>query len=146
MVDGRPVLTWDLLFYVPRPGRPGVTPLVIATMAGAGTWIIYKQHRGQPVNWHWHDTLIEVLCGLLLIVAFCWDWKNILQMPGDPLRTGNPNPFAWWLFAPVYALSVGYLIFRLKNSPKTRFRRSSGAIALKMGQVGIRRLTNHGTD
>jgi hypothetical protein len=134
------LLTWDLLFYVPLPWvGPVVTPLVIAlTMAGAGTWIIYKQHSGEAVNWHWHDTLIEVLCGLLLIVAFCWDWKNILQMPGDPLRTGNPNPFAWWLFAPVYALSVGYLIFRLKSSPKTRFRGdSSGGHGLENG-TGVR--------
>jgi hypothetical protein len=130
------LLTWDLLFYVPLPWvGPVVAPLLIAlTMAGAGTWIIWRQHGGVRVDWRWYDTLIEVFCGLLLIVAFCWDWKNIIQMPGDPRHTGLPNPFAWWLFAPVYAASVGYLIFRLQKTPRADSKdRSSGARPIGKG-------------
>jgi hypothetical protein len=113
------LLTWDLLFYVPLPWvGPVIAPLLIAvTMVGAGAWIIWKQHGGVQIGWRWFDTLVEVVCGLLLIVAFCWDWKNIIQIPGDPQRTGMPNPFAWWLFGPVYMASVGYLVFRLKKRP-----------------------------
>jgi hypothetical protein len=116
------LMTWDLLFFVPLPWvGPVITPVIIAlTMIIAGGLIIYLDDRGYKIAWRWFDMVIELGCGALLIVAFCWDWRNILQMPGDMTRSGIPNPFAWWLYVPTYLFSVIYFSIRL---PQTIYRR-----------------------
>ena len=110
------LMTWDLLFYVPLPWvGPVITPVLIAAaMIVAGLLIIYYQERGYEIRWRWYDMAVEIACGLLIIVAFCWDWKNILQVPGDTIRTGIPNPFAWWLYVPAFLFSLVYFGLRLK--------------------------------
>ena len=110
------LMTWDLLFYVPLPWvGPVITPVLIAAaMIGAGLLIIYYGDRGYEIRWRWYDMTVEIACGLLLIVAFCWDWKNILQVPGDIARTGIPNPFAWWLYVPAFLFSLVYFGLRLR--------------------------------
>ena len=111
------LLTWDLLFYVPLPWvGPVITPVLIAVaMVGAGSLIIYYDEKGYVMRWRLYDMAIELGCGLLIIVAFCWDWKNILQVPGDITRSGIPNPFAWWLYLPAYLFSITYFAIRLKK-------------------------------
>jgi hypothetical protein len=111
------LMTWDLLFYVPVPWvGPVITPVLIAvTMVAAGTLIIYLDEKGVPIRWRWYDMALELFLGFLMIVAFCWDWKNILQMPGDPSRTGIPNPFAWWLYLPAYICALVYFVTRLRR-------------------------------
>ena len=113
-------MTWDLLFYIPLPWvGPVITPALIAmTMAVAGTMMIYFDHQGYLIRWRWYDIVMEGACGLLMIAAFCWDWKNILQVPGDIHRTGIPNPFAWWLFLPAYLLAIVYFGIRLRGIVK----------------------------
>jgi hypothetical protein len=110
------LMTWDLLFYVPLPWvGPVISPVLIAAaMAGAGLLIIFYDDKGYAIRWRWYDMAVEIACGLLIIVAFCWDWKNILQVPGDITRTGVPNPFAWWLYVPVFLFSLVYFGIRLK--------------------------------
>lgn len=110
------LMTWDLLFYVPLPWvGPVITPaLIAAAMVGAGLLIIYYQERGYEIRWRWYDMAVELACGLLIIVAFCWDWKNILQVPGDIERTGIPNPFAWWLYVPAFLFALVYFGLRLR--------------------------------
>ena len=114
------LMTWDLLFYVPLPWvGPVITPVLIAiTMVVAGTLIIYYDEKGYAVAWRWYDMAVELFFALLMIVAFCWDWKNIIQMPGSPEHTGVPNPFAWWLYLPAYILAVAYFVYRLRQSVK----------------------------
>jgi len=111
------LLTWDLLFYVPLPWvGPVITPLLIAsTMVTAGSLIVYYDQKGYAIRWQWSDLVIELGCGLLMIVAFCWDWRNILQVPGDVARSGIPNPFAWWLFLPAYLISIVYFAVKLRQ-------------------------------
>lgn len=111
------LMTWDLLFFVPLPWvGPVITPVLIAlTMATAGALIIYYDEKGCVICWRWYDWVIELGCGLVLIVAFCWDWKNIMQVPDSLLRDGIPNPFAWWLYLPVFVFSVVYFAVRLKQ-------------------------------
>jgi len=110
------LMTWDLLFYVPLPWvGPVITPVLIAAaLVGAGSLIIYYGERGYVIRWRWYDMAVEIACGLLIIVAFCWDWKNILQVPGDIARTGIPNPFAWWLYVPAFLFSLVYFGLRLR--------------------------------
>ena len=112
------LLTWDILFLLPLPWvGPVITPVLIAiAMTAAGTLIIYLEEKGHIIKFYWHDWTIVMGCGLLMIAAFCWDWKNIVQLPGDPDRTGIPNPFFWGLYLPSYLLSVFYFAFRLKNN------------------------------
>ncbi len=111
------LMTWDLLFFVPLPWvGPVITPMIIAlTMIVAGSLIIYLDDRGYRIAWRWYDMAIELSCGVLLIIAFCWDWRNILQMPGDMTRSGFPNPFAWGLYIPAYPFSVIYFAIRLRG-------------------------------
>jgi len=111
------LMTWDLLFFVPLPWvGPVITPVLVAlTMIVAGSLIIYYDEKGVVIRWRWYDLVIELGCGFLIIVSFCWDWKNILQIPGDIQRSGVPNPFAWWLYLPPYLFSVVYFFIRLKK-------------------------------
>ena len=112
------LMTWDLLFYVPLPWvGPVISPILIASaMIVAGSLIIYYEEKGFNINWRWYDMVVVLSCGLLMIVAFCWDWKNIIQVPGDIERTGIPNPFAWWLYLPAYFFSITYFAIKLRQS------------------------------
>jgi hypothetical protein len=109
--------TWDLLFYVPLPWvGPVITPILIAVaMVMAGSFMIYFDYRGCALRWQWYDIVVALSCTFLMIVAFCWDWKNIMQIPGDMARTGVPNPFAWWLFLPSFIFSLIYFYGRLHH-------------------------------
>ena len=105
------LMTWDLLFFVPLPWvGPVITPVLIAVaMVGAGSLIIFYHEKGYDIRWSWYDMAIELACGFLLIVAFCWDWKNIFQVPGDMANTGIPNPLPGgcicrFMFFPLYIL------------------------------------------
>jgi len=112
------IMTWDLLFFVPLPWvGPVITPVLIAlALTVAGSLIIYFEEKGYIISWRWFDFVILLGCGLLLIIAFCWDWKNIIRLPGDDLRSGIPNPFAWWLYLPAYLFSVVYFALRLRKT------------------------------
>lgn len=111
------LLTWDILFLVPLPWvGPVITPVAIAlAMIAAGSLIIYLEEKGLRITWTWHDWAIEMTCGLIMIVAFCWDWKNIIRLPGDVPYSGIPNPFAWWLFLPAFIFSVVYFAVRTRK-------------------------------
>jgi len=115
------LMTWDILFFIPLPWvGPVIMPVLIAlAMAAAGSLIIYYDEKGCVLRWRWYDWAIELGCGLLMIIAFCWDWKNIMRIPDGVLRNGIPNPFAWWLYVPAYLLSVIYFALRLKQMVST---------------------------
>jgi hypothetical protein len=112
------LMTWDLLFYIPLPWvGPVITPVLIAaTMTAAGSILIVLTEKGTLIRWRWYDWAIEMGCGFLLVVAFCWDWKNILRVPDGTAYSGIPNPFAWWLFLPAYLFAVFYFAVRLKQT------------------------------
>lgn len=111
------LMTWDLLFLIPLTWvGPVITPVLIAlVMAAAGSLIIFYDEKGIKIKIRWYDWVIVMGCGLLMIVAFCWDWKNIIRIPDGVERSGIPNPFAWWLYLPAYIFSVVYVAGRLKK-------------------------------
>ena len=111
------LLTWDLLFFIPLPWvGPVISPLLIAlAMVTAGTLIIYLEEKGYVIQWRWYDWAIELLFALFMIIAFCWDWKNIMRIPDGLNRDGIPGPFAWWLYLPAFILSVLYFAIRIKK-------------------------------
>lgn len=111
------LMTWDLLFYIPLPwvGPVFAPVLIAATMTAAGALLIALEDRGVRIRWRWVDWAVEMGCGLLLIVSFCWDWKNILRVPDGTGYTGIPNPFAWWLFVPAYLAAAIYFAARIRQ-------------------------------
>jgi hypothetical protein len=111
------LMTWDILFLLPLPWvGPVITPVLIAlAMTAAGTLMIYYDEKGYAIRFRWFDWVIELGCGLLMIVAFCWDWKNIIQLPDGSNYSGLPNPFLWGLYLPAYLFSVLYFGIRLRK-------------------------------
>jgi hypothetical protein len=87
------VWTWDVLFLLPVPwSAPVIAPiLVAASMIGAGTFVLVREAAGSPVRLARIDWGLVIAGGLLIVVAFCWDFRNILA-------GGRPNPFHWPLF------------------------------------------------
>jgi hypothetical protein len=124
------LMTWDLLFYLPLPWvGPVITPVMIAaTMVAAGTILIYIVEKGFTIRWHWVDWVIELGCGFLLIVAFCWDWRNILRVPDGNAYSGLPNPFAWWLFLPAYLIAIIYFAARVNQTIRRGISMRSGNV------------------
>ena len=112
------LMTWDILFLIPLPWvGPVITPVLIAlAMTVAGSLIMYYEENGATIRFYWYDWTIVLGCGVLMIVAFCWDWKNIIQLPDGIERTGIPNPFLWKLYLPAYIFSVVYFAVRLKQN------------------------------
>ncbi|MDP2645923.1 MAG: hypothetical protein Q8P24_13370 [Desulfobacterales bacterium] len=111
------LMTWDLLFFVPLPWvGPVITPVLIAAaMVSAGSVVIGYLAKGYEIRLCWYDFAVEFACALAMIAAFCWDWKNILQVPAAMERSGIPNPFAWWLFLPAFGVAVAYFAVTLKR-------------------------------
>ena len=124
------LMTWDLLFYVPLPWvGPVIAPVLIAiAMVVAGSLFIYYDEKEYDIRWRWYDMVVAINCGLLMVVAFCWDWKNIIQIPSDIERTGIPNPFAWWLYLPAYLFSIAYFALRLRQIIITNQQISAGEL------------------
>jgi len=111
------LMTWDLLFYVPLPWvGPVITPVFIAlVMVVYGSLFLRAESLGYHVRFVWRDWLVLSACTVALIVAFCWDWQNILRLPGAAVRTGVPETFAWWLYVPALSAAVIYLTVRWRN-------------------------------
>jgi hypothetical protein len=115
------LMTWDLLFYIPLPWvGPVIAPVLIAaTMAVAGSTLIVVAEKGYAIRWRRIDWMVEMGCGFFLIVAFCWDWRNILRVPDGNAYSGIPNPFAWWLFLPAYLFAAVYFAVRVSQTLRT---------------------------
>src|SRR5262249_18544529 len=88
------LLEEDLLFLLPVPWvGPVLAPLLVSlSMIGAGVVALGRDLRGRPVRLsglHWAAVTAG---GLILVLAFCWDFRNTSA-------GGEPNPFQWQLFA-----------------------------------------------
>jgi len=114
------LMTWDILFLIPLPWvGPVITPVLISiAMISAGALIIYYNEQGYEINSSWYDWVIVMGCGLLMIVSFCWDWKNIIRLPDGVERSGIPNTFLWGLYLPAYMLAVLWFAFRFFRNVK----------------------------
>jgi len=88
------IWTWDILFLLPVPWvGPVISPVLVAvSMIVAGAVILWRESRGRPIQFRWFHWVSIVGGGLIVIVAFCWDFQNTAA-------GGMPNPFNWPLFA-----------------------------------------------
>jgi hypothetical protein len=96
--------TWDILFLVPVPWvGPVISPVLVAiSMIVAGTVVLWRESVGRPIRFRWFHWTAIVGGGVVIVVAFCWDYRNAMA-------AGWPNPFNWPLFAA--GLTVGLLGF-----------------------------------
>lgn len=87
------LMTWDLLFLVPVPWTgPVISPVIISVvMIVAGAIVLYFEAQDRPLVVTWLDWLLIVAGGVIVIVAFCWDYKAVMSGL-------QPNPFNWPLF------------------------------------------------
>lgn len=92
---------WDLLFLLPAPWvGPVWAPMLVAlTMIAAGLLIFHHEADGrQPLFFGELQALLVIGGALLIVTAFCWDWRN-------SVAGREPEPFFWQLFA------VGEFVF-----------------------------------
>ncbi len=94
--------TWDILFLLPLPWvGPMLAPCIVAaTMVAAGILLLKRELGGGEVRIGGLNWAGIVGGGIVLMVAFMWDWRN--TMAGNP-----PNPFNWTLFTAGELLGVG---------------------------------------
>lgn len=109
------LFTWDILFLLPLPWvGPVLSPVIVAAgMAVSGIVVLHRELSGPgfPMRAvHWAGVVIG---GLVLMVAFMWDWRNTIA--GNP-----PNPFNWPLFAIGMLIGMGafaHAAWRGKGAP-----------------------------
>jgi hypothetical protein len=96
------VWTWDALFLIPVPWvAPVLAPASVAlSMVAAGSTVLIREAAGRPFRVSRWDWAAIVSGGILVIAAFCWDWRNIQA-------GGTPHPFPWALFVAGFAIGLG---------------------------------------
>jgi len=109
------LLTWDVLFLWPVPWvGPVLGPvLVAASMVVVGVVILRRESAARPVLFGRLDWIAIVGGGLVIIVAFCWDFRNVLD-------GGRPETFNWPLFALGEAVSLAGFTHALRLRPETQ--------------------------
>jgi hypothetical protein len=100
-----------LLFLIPVPwAAPVLAPILVSvTMIGSGFVYLTREWNGRPVRLgplHWFGF---TAAGLLLILAFTWDFRNTSA-------GGIPQSFAWLLFGVGETLGVGAYLHALTAS------------------------------
>jgi hypothetical protein len=87
------ILEWDILFLLPTIWTgPVLAPMLVSIgLVAAGLCVTLREGGDRPYRaplWSWGGMAAG---GVLIIVAFCWDWRNV--------TAGNmPNPFRWDIF------------------------------------------------
>jgi len=112
------LLEWDILFLIPLPWvGPVLAPVLVAiSMIVTGTLVIWRESAGRPVEISWRHWSIIVLGGLIIIVSFCWDYRNMLA-------GGMPNPFQWPMFLVGETVGLAGFSLAVIRSDQRRRRR-----------------------
>jgi hypothetical protein len=116
----RSLLEWDLLFLIPLPWvSPVLAPVVVSlSMIVAGTLLLWLEWADRPVRIGWQHWSTIVLGGLIIIVAFCWDYRQVMA-------GGIPNPFQWSIFLIGEAIGLAGFALALNRGNYTRHRAST---------------------
>ena len=103
------LMTWDLLFLIPVPWvGPVISPVIVAvTFVGMALLLLRMEDRGIVMRRAWLCLPCECLAGGVIVLAFAWDWRHILD-------GGMPRSFPWHLFAAgeVMMVAVFALFYR----------------------------------
>jgi hypothetical protein len=109
------LMTWDLLFLVPVPWvSPVAAPVIVSiTLIVSGLIVLSREARNRPLPAGWTDWAALTAGGLMIIVSFCRDYRNIVD-------GGTPNHFNWTLFATGLAVGIATFVrILLRPSAKT---------------------------
>jgi hypothetical protein len=109
------LMTWDLLFLIPVPWvGPVLAPIMVSvTMIFSGVIVLRRESEGKPVTARWIDWFLLIVGGGIVIVSFCWDYRNIMN-------GGLPNPFQWPLFLVGLAVACcAFVVAVRRNSDQT---------------------------
>jgi len=111
------LMTWDLLFLIPVPWvSPVAGPVIIsAVMIASGLVVLACEARGRVLSTTWRDWLMFTAGGVIVIVSFCWDWRN--TMAG-----GMPKPFNWPLFLVGLSMTVAWFVWVLRRNLRQHLR------------------------
>lgn len=109
------IMTWDLLFMIPVPWvSPVAAPVIVsAVMISAGLVILWYESRGHVLSTTWSDWLVLTAGGVLVIVSFCWDWRNIMA-------GGRPSAFPWPLFFVGLLVSSAWFVRIVRRQVNSR--------------------------
>jgi hypothetical protein len=113
------LLEWDLLFLIPIPWvGPVLAPVLVAiSMVVAGTLLLWREWADMPVRIGWQHWSSIVLGGLVIIVAFCWNYRQVMG-------GGMPNPFPWSIFLVGEAIGLAGFSLALIRSGQNKHRTS----------------------
>ena len=100
------LLTWDVLFLIPKMWTgPVLAPVLVSlALVGCGGWIVLKREAGLPLRIAALDWTVEIAAGALIIAAF-------LSNDGVSM----PETFPWWLFLTGLAGGVFYFVWRVEG-------------------------------
>ena len=111
------LFTWDILFLLPVPWvGPVIAPVLVSlAMIGGGVMALARPIPLRSPHW-----LAIVGGGVVIIVAFCWDFRNTSS-------GGMPNPFNWPLFLAGLLISVAGFAAAARKREVREVGRSVGA-------------------
>jgi len=104
---------WDILFLVPLPwvGPVWAPVLVSLAMICAGTVVLAREERGEPLDLTKRFWLLEVAAGLVIILSFL--------LPGRAVVTQTvPVHFPWYLFLLGLGAGLGAFGYELRGRVK----------------------------
>ena len=108
------MMTWDLLFLIPVPWvSPVLAPVIISiALIISGLMVLFFEDKKQPLEIGWRNWILIVTGGIIVIVSFCWDYRNIMD-------GGFPDHFQWVVFFFGLAISsatfLAEVIKRVRN-------------------------------
>jgi hypothetical protein len=98
------LFTWDILFLIPAPWvGPVIAPVLVSfAMIGAGTWCLWREDAGMPLQIGLWNAAGLLLGALVIVLSFTMDYRNILS-------GGMPHPFHWGVFS--LGMGIGALSY-----------------------------------
>jgi hypothetical protein len=106
--------TWDILFLLPVPWvGPVLAPVLVAfAMIAAGAVILWRESVARPIRFCWYHWSLLAAGGLIVVLAFCWDYRHILA-------GHSPSSFHWPLFLSGGVVGGGGFLAALARSRRT---------------------------
>ncbi len=87
------LFTWDILFLIPVPWvGPVIAPVLVSVaMITAGSWCLWREAAGRPLQIGLRNAAGVLLGALVIVLSFTLDYRNIMA-------GGMPHPFHWGVF------------------------------------------------
>lgn len=113
------VMTYDILFLIPRPWiSPVVCPVIVAATAMLASTVYIYLARNRAVRVPGASEMLAMLAGVAaMFLSFIWESEYYL-------KGGLPPRFPWWLFLTGYGVALlgsAHLLYQFARQEKARF-------------------------